>query len=201
MISITLLTNAGRQTTPVSEDTSIREVLDSKHINYAASVVQLDGCALRPGDMDKTFAEMGIKDSCYLTAVVKADNAAKVTVVGEAAVVTSALKLADIKTAKKYRPEALELKKDKDVIFAVDTTDRSAGSINIHGATFSNTTDAEGYATITMTVDRGEDVEKALLDKIGMGLLLLNQVEEAFGEQLASIQADQAKIKSLIDIK
>ena len=46
MISITLLTNAGRQTTPVSEDTSIREVLDSKHINYAASVVQLDGCEL-----------------------------------------------------------------------------------------------------------------------------------------------------------
>lgn len=201
MINITLITNNGRHTEPISEDNTIREILDANHVNYAASVVQLDGCALRPGDMDKTFADFGITDNCYLTAVVKADNAAKVTVIGEAAVVTSGLKLEDIKLAKKYRPEALKLVEDKQVVFAVDVTSRSAGSINKNGATFSETTDSEGFATITMTIDRDGDVEKKLTDEIGMGLLKLNQVEEAFGDQLDSIHADQAKIKELISIQ
>ena len=30
---------------------------------------------LKPGDLDKTFAEFGIKEKCFLMQIVKADNA------------------------------------------------------------------------------------------------------------------------------
>ena len=50
-------------------------MLDDAQINYAATTVHLDGSPLRPGDIDKSFNDFGISESCYLTAIVKADNA------------------------------------------------------------------------------------------------------------------------------
>ena len=35
-----------------------------------------DSLTLSPGDLDKTFADFGIAEKCYLLNVVKADNAA-----------------------------------------------------------------------------------------------------------------------------
>lgn len=75
MIKVTLGTNTQRKTVIVPPDTTLRTVLEDNEVNYAATNVHLDGVALQPGDMDKTFAEIGIKESCYLIAVVKADNA------------------------------------------------------------------------------------------------------------------------------
>jgi archaellin len=204
MIQITLITNSGRKTINVSEDATVREVLDENRVNYSVGMTQIDGCSLRPGDLDKTFAQHGIEDACYLSVVVKADNAATVTVIGEAAVVTSALKLEDIQLAKKYRPEALKLYKDdkkNEQLFGIDVTTRSSGSINDKGATFSEATNQEGYATITMCVDRDDDIEAQLTDKIGMGLLYLNKIEENFADAVASIHADQEKIKGFITIQ
>jgi hypothetical protein len=37
--------------------------------------MNLDGAPLQPGDLDKTFAQFGITDKCFLLNVVKADNA------------------------------------------------------------------------------------------------------------------------------
>jgi hypothetical protein len=75
MISVTLGTNTTRSTVLVNPDQTLRKVLDENQINYAVADVRLDGMSLRPSDMDKTFAAMGITDKCYLLAVVKADNA------------------------------------------------------------------------------------------------------------------------------
>lgn len=205
MVNVSLITNNGPQTVCVSEDSTIREVLDGNHVNYSVGSPMLDGFTLKPGDLDKTFAEYGITDSCYLNVVVKADNAAKVTVVGEAAIITSGLKLEDIKTAKKYRPDALKLfadeKKTKQV-FGIDVTSRSAGMINQNGATFSETTDKDGFATITLTIDRTKgDVMKQVTDTIGMALLQLNKLEAGFGAELEAIQEDQAAIQALVEIK
>ena len=63
---------------------------------------------------------------------------AKITIAGDAAVVTSAMKLEDIKTIEKYRPKELVLKggeDGKEPIFAVGTTN-GAGNINAFGASF-----------------------------------------------------------------
>ena len=63
---------------------------------------------------------------------------AKIVIAGDAVVVTSAMKLEDIKTIEKYRPKELVLKggeDGKEPIFGVGTT-HGAGSINAVGASF-----------------------------------------------------------------
>lgn len=75
MVRVTISNNTTRKTEIINEDKTIREVLDAAQINYAATTVHLDGSPLRPGDMDKSFGDFGISEACYLTAIVKADNA------------------------------------------------------------------------------------------------------------------------------
>lgn len=201
MIKIILTTNAGKKEIFANEDATLREVLDENHVNYGVGATQLDGYTLRPGELDKSFTEHGITESCYLSVVVKSDNAAKVTVVGEAAVITSALKLEDIQTAKKFRPDALKLIEDKQTVYAIDVTERSSGAINNVGATFSTTTDAEGRATITLNADRSTDIKEEIQNKIGLALLKLKKIEDNFAEALAGINADKAAIAELIDVQ
>ena len=64
---------------------------------------------------------------------------AKITIAGDAVVITSAMKLEDIKTIEKYRAKALQLmggENNKEVIFAMGTT-RGTGSISKYGASLS----------------------------------------------------------------
>lgn len=75
MVRVIVSSNTSRKTEIVNESKTIREVLDDAQINYAATTVHLDGSPLRPGDIDKSFDDFGISESCYLTAIVKADNA------------------------------------------------------------------------------------------------------------------------------
>ena len=202
MIKVNLVTMNGKESVFTSETNTLRQVLEDKRVNYATGVIQLDGCSLRPGDLDKSFADHGVTEMCYLSVVVKADNAATVTVIGEAAVITSGLKLDDIKAAEKYRPKALELCDDEgEPYFAIGTSEDTPGAIGQYGATFSETTDADGKATITMNITRGENVKKKLLDKIGGALLNLNKIEEGFGAVIEEINADKAKIEAMIEVK
>lgn len=74
MIEVTIGTNTNREKTVVDPNRTLRSVLEEHEVNYAVSSVCLDGATLKPGDMDKTFTEMGVKDRCFLIAVIKADN-------------------------------------------------------------------------------------------------------------------------------
>ena len=75
MLNITVGTNTNRKTVMVPEDYTLRQVLEENDINYATAQTSLDGCVLQPGDMDKTFAEMNVKERAYLVSVQKMDNA------------------------------------------------------------------------------------------------------------------------------
>ena len=44
-------------------------------MDYSRGTMHMDGSSLNPGDLDKTFAELGITEKCFLLNVVKADNA------------------------------------------------------------------------------------------------------------------------------
>jgi hypothetical protein len=161
--------------------------------------------SLKLGDLDKSLQELGVKESCYLTCVVKADNAAAVQVAGNACVITSAVKLEDYKLVAKYRPDELKLYegegKDKEEKFAVAVVENSAGSLNRYGAVFGPTASAEGYATITLLLDPDmADVAKSLEDQIGTALLNLDEVEAHIPEVIDDIKADQAKIREHITI-
>lgn len=76
MIQITVANNMKRNTVIVDENTATpRKVLEENQIDYSRGMTCLDGSTLAPGEMDKTFAEFGINEKCFLTNVVKADNA------------------------------------------------------------------------------------------------------------------------------
>ena len=75
MIQIRITTNTIRKTIATDENNTIRQVLDNNNINYEVTPVYLDGAPLNIGDHDKTFAELGIKEKCMLTAVIKTENA------------------------------------------------------------------------------------------------------------------------------
>lgn len=75
MINVTVGNNAFRTQDIIDENRTLREVLEEKGVDYTSGMTTLDGSTLRPGDLDKTFADFGITTKCYLFNVVKADNA------------------------------------------------------------------------------------------------------------------------------
>lgn len=203
MIKVTLVTNSGRTTVMASEDASIREVLEENDVNYAVGVTSIDGCPLKGGEMDKSLSDMGVTEKCFLSVVVKADNAASAMIAGGAVVITSALKRSDIELVKKYRKNALTLfegeGKDKEPVFCIDLTENSAGHINNNGVTFGPTASADGNATVTLIVDPDiEDVAEFFADKYGSALLQLQKLEETIPAQLEEIHAEATTVKGMI---
>jgi hypothetical protein len=75
MIKVTVGNNVQRKSTIVDSSTTLRQVLDAAQIDYTRGAMHLDGAPLQPGDLDKTFAQFGITEQCYLLNVVKTDNA------------------------------------------------------------------------------------------------------------------------------
>ena len=71
MIKITVGNNVKRETVIVDENTTLRTVLEDAGIDYTRGAMHLDGSSLNPGDLDKTFADFGIKEVAYLLNVVR----------------------------------------------------------------------------------------------------------------------------------
>ena len=75
MIKVTVGNNVKRESVLVDKAATLRSVLEENEIDYTRGVMHLDGSSLNPGDLDKTFEQMGITEKCFLLNVVKADNA------------------------------------------------------------------------------------------------------------------------------
>lgn len=80
MIKVTIGNNVKRFDTTAEETDTLRSVLDENGVDYSRGTMHMDGSALRPGDLDKSFAELGYTgeeghNRCFLMNVVKADNA------------------------------------------------------------------------------------------------------------------------------
>ena len=76
MIKVTMGNNLERKSEVVNANTTLRAALDMVGINYNCGMMNLDGSPLDDEDLDRTFADFGITDKCFLLNVVKADNAA-----------------------------------------------------------------------------------------------------------------------------
>lgn len=81
MIKVVVGNNVKRETVLVPPTTTLRQALEQANIDYSRGVMHLDGSSINPGDLNKTFAELGYdgtegRDKCFLLNVVKADNAA-----------------------------------------------------------------------------------------------------------------------------
>lgn len=125
---------------------------------------------------------------------------AKVTIVGQACVITSAVKLDDIKLIKKYRPEALSLYEgegnERIPVFSIGVTSEG-NCINNVGAEFSHANE-EGYAQITLMVTKTDKEEIA--DAIGRPILKLNKLEESLAAVIDEIAAEKAAILENIEV-
>jgi len=131
---------------------------------------------------------------------------AKITIAGDAMVITSSKTLEEIKTLERYAPKALSLYDVDDnnkpmEVFKVGSTD-GEGSINQYGASFGSAThDANGFATITMCVPKDvEDVVAYAADKVGAAVMKLNKVEEQFALALATVDAEREAILQNITV-
>ena len=76
MVKVTMGNNVKRKTEILDDTITLRDALEVAEIDYTTGIMNLDGSTLNPGDLDKTFADFGITEKCYLLNVVKADNAA-----------------------------------------------------------------------------------------------------------------------------
>lgn len=75
MLKVVVGNNVKRETVIVEKSATLRSVLEDVGIDYAnRGVLHLDGATLNPGDLDKTFEQLGIIEKCYLLQVVKADS-------------------------------------------------------------------------------------------------------------------------------
>ena len=80
MIRVIIGNNLKRFTETFTPDTTLRAAMESKDIDYTIGMTTLDGAPLNPGDLNKTFADLGYDgsdghDKCSLFCVIKADNA------------------------------------------------------------------------------------------------------------------------------
>lgn len=75
MIQVNYGNNMKKETAIVDEHTTIRQFLEDVGIDYSKGQTNLDGAQLKPGEIDKTFADFGITTKCFLFNVVKLDNA------------------------------------------------------------------------------------------------------------------------------
>lgn len=129
---------------------------------------------------------------------------AKITIAGDAVIIKSAMKLEDIKTIKKYRPDALILKggeDGKEPIFRLGVCS-GAGSINKYGAEFgSETHDDEKKAVMTLVCTCCEgDIKEYVADAIGAYVMDLNKLEATLPAVLAEISDEKAAIMENISI-
>lgn len=75
MIKVVVGNNADKKRVVVDENVTLRSCLEENGIEYTRGMMHLDGATLRPGDLDKTFADFGITEKCFLLSVTKTDNA------------------------------------------------------------------------------------------------------------------------------
>lgn len=75
MIKVTINTNFVREDIIIDESTKIADVLEQYDVDYGRFAVMINGTTLMPGDFSKSFADMGITESCRLSSITKTDNA------------------------------------------------------------------------------------------------------------------------------
>lgn len=130
---------------------------------------------------------------------------AKITIAGDAVVISSSLKLEDIQTVQKYNPGALSLmggKDNKETIFSICAT-TGAGSINSIGASFGRTAhDGSGTAVVTMTIPGDvENVKEWAADTFGTAVTYLGMLEESIPGILEDILAKKQSVMGSIVVQ
>lgn len=129
---------------------------------------------------------------------------AKITIAGDAVVVTSSMTLEDLKLIKKYRPKALNLmggENNKDVLYSI-LVGEGNGSVNETGAYFGRTTNDEAkLACITMaSAPTPGDIKEFVADTIGGYVMLLTKLEDTLPTVVEEIKAEKERVLGNIQV-
>lgn len=128
----------------------------------------------------------------------------KVTVSGEAVVVTSALTLKDIENVKKGNKAALTLmggKDNKEPIFSIDVAKNGSGTISDNGIEFAPVArGTDKLATVTVVASGIEDIKAWFADKYGAALANLVALEEALPAVAEEIATQKQAILDSITV-
>jgi len=76
MVKVTVGNNLVKNDVIYDASTTLRTILENAGIDYTTGSMHLDGCALMPGDLDRTLGDFNVTERCFLLNVVKADNGA-----------------------------------------------------------------------------------------------------------------------------
>lgn len=192
----------------VESTRTLRSVLEEAGVNYSRGLLQYNGEILGQSALDSTIEDVTTDPNKkqILRMTVKADNAADASavVVGGALVITSSATPDEIKTIRKYRPNALKLFEGegnhKEQVFMIGIED-GPGSINKHGAIFSDRTDKNGKATITMVIPEYEEDPKAWAEEmLGVSILHLRKTEAQFAAMLEDVKKEKEAVAAAITV-
>lgn len=75
MIKVISGTSLNKQELILSADTTLMDAAEQAGLNVGAGGITLNGSMVSANEFNKTFADFGVADKCYLLQVVKADNA------------------------------------------------------------------------------------------------------------------------------
>lgn len=204
-ISVTIGNNTKRAAYTVDSATTLAAAMKEHGVDPNVGTVALNGATLQKSELQKTFDDFGVTDSCFLISSVKADNAAEVHVAGSAVVIASTMKPEELAVLKKYRPSALELTEgsgeNKKTVYAIGLAgDGDAnGSFNAKGAMFSKRTNQAGKATITIAIPAEVKDPKAwAVETLGVALLNLNKLEQGLAAKVTEVAEEKKKIEEAI---
>lgn len=129
---------------------------------------------------------------------------ANVKILGDAAVVTSAMTLEQLQTLKKYKPKALQLmggENGKEVVFMVDTV-KGEGTMNGYGVSFGRVSrDEHKLAQLTMCIPAHVTDAKAwFVDTFGGAVANLIAVEEQVPAAIEEVNAARAAVEEVVSI-
>lgn len=188
---------------------TLRSLLDEAGVNYSRGLLQFNGDILGKAALDSTLEDVVDNEdqTQILRVTVKADNAADeatAMITGGAMVIVSTATPEQLKMLKKYRPSALKLYEGegaakKEVFMA--GIDSGAGCINKYGAIFSDRTDKNGKATITMTIPEDvADVKEWAADTLGVSILHLRKLEKQFAPMLEDVKQEKDAVAAAIQV-
>lgn len=127
---------------------------------------------------------------------------AKIQVIGDACVITSAATMEGIKKLEKHCPDALKIYDENDnVLFKVSST-TGDGSVSRCGISFNSASRTDGgYATVTLNIaDVDGDIEDYIADKYGIAITRLAELEDGMDDAIATVDKNIAAIKASITV-
>lgn len=127
---------------------------------------------------------------------------AKVQILGDAVVLTSAIKSETLVKLAKYAPKSLKLvdKETKNELFAVGVG--PVATATKHGVVFSGKNE-EGFANATFQLSTGlsnEQKKAHVQDTLGFAILNLNKIEEQIAGAADELTAAFAQVQEAINI-